>query len=143
MDYFASLFHGRLERDPSYIWSELVCCCTDLGPGEVYREIKQAYEEGLVGTMVIRLEEVEEAVRLGNGQALARLAKNPHYQVIHDAIKEMEWWACFQPKEGRTKKRTQPQPGLQGPPRLAPPKVGRNDPCPCGSGKKYKKCCGA
>ncbi len=23
------------------------------------------------------------------------------------------------------------------------PEVGRNDPCPCGSGKKYKKCCGA
>ena len=23
------------------------------------------------------------------------------------------------------------------------PKVGRNDACPCGSGKKYKKCCGA
>lgn len=22
------------------------------------------------------------------------------------------------------------------------PKIGRNDPCPCGSGKKYKKCCG-
>jgi hypothetical protein len=22
-------------------------------------------------------------------------------------------------------------------------KPGRNDPCPCGSGKKYKKCCGA
>ena len=24
----------------------------------------------------------------------------------------------------------------------ASPKTGRNDPCPCGSGKKYKKCCG-
>jgi len=23
----------------------------------------------------------------------------------------------------------------------AAPKIGRNDPCPCGSGKKYKKCC--
>jgi len=23
------------------------------------------------------------------------------------------------------------------------PKIGRNKPCPCGSGKKYKKCCGA
>jgi preprotein translocase subunit SecA len=22
------------------------------------------------------------------------------------------------------------------------PKIGRNDPCPCGSGKKYKNCCG-
>ncbi len=25
---------------------------------------------------------------------------------------------------------------------VKPPKVGANDPCPCGSGKKYKKCCG-
>ncbi len=23
----------------------------------------------------------------------------------------------------------------------ASPKIGRNDPCPCGSGKKFKKCC--
>ncbi len=29
------------------------------------------------------------------------------------------------------------------PKRRVEPKVGRNDPCPCGSGKKYKKCCGA
>jgi SWIM/SEC-C metal-binding protein len=28
-------------------------------------------------------------------------------------------------------------------PRIAESKVGRNDPCPCGSGKKYKKCCGS
>jgi uncharacterized protein YecA (UPF0149 family) len=29
-----------------------------------------------------------------------------------------------------------------GQPVVKPPKTGRNDPCPCGSGKKYKKCCG-
>ena len=34
-----------------------------------------------------------------------------------------------------------PQPAKQEPLR-AQPKVGRNDPCPCGSGKKYKNCCG-
>jgi len=45
-------------------------------------------------------------------------------------------------------------PQLQSRPEARPPgekqktivregeKVGRNDPCPCGSGKKYKKCCG-
>ena len=27
-------------------------------------------------------------------------------------------------------------------PKKADAKVGRNDPCPCGSGKKYKQCCG-
>ncbi len=30
-----------------------------------------------------------------------------------------------------------------GPGRAKGPKVGRNDPCPCGSGRKYKRCCGA
>ena len=29
----------------------------------------------------------------------------------------------------------------QATPVLASPKIGRNDPCPCGSTKKFKKCC--
>lgn len=33
--------------------------------------------------------------------------------------------------------------GIMGTLPRTSPKVGRNDPCPCGSGKKYKKCCGA
>ncbi len=37
--------------------------------------------------------------------------------------------------EGSKRGKTQPI-------RREGPKVGRNDPCPCGSGKKYKKCCG-
>jgi hypothetical protein len=44
--------------------------------------------------------------------------------------KEPEDWAADEPEPG-------------APTALAPVKVGRNDPCPCGSGKKYKKCCGA
>ena len=31
---------------------------------------------------------------------------------------------------------------LKAKPKVNKPKVGRNDPCPCGSGKKYKNCCG-
>ena len=33
--------------------------------------------------------------------------------------------------------------GHEPPQRRELPKVGRNDPCPCGSGRKFKKCCGA
>lgn len=46
--------------------------------------------------------------------------------------KHVSWWACFKPLE----KGSTPRPARGG-------KVGRNDPCPCGSGKKFKKCCGA
>src|SRR5688500_11857814 len=38
--------------------------------------------------------------------------------------------------QGATEAMAKPKPVQKG------PKVGRNDPCPCGSGKKYKQCCG-
>jgi len=31
---------------------------------------------------------------------------------------------------------------VKQPKKRADEKIGRNDPCPCGSGKKYKQCCG-
>ena len=31
--------------------------------------------------------------------------------------------------------------GIHLKPRVLHPKIGRNEPCPCGSGKKFKKCC--
>lgn len=36
----------------------------------------------------------------------------------------------------------EPLPPPVKPIKAAEGEVGRNDPCPCGSGKKYKKCCG-
>jgi len=53
-----------------------------------------------------------------------------HHELAHFRKHEGEWY--FYDGEGvipRQVVRTQP-------------KIGRNDPCPCGSGKKYKKCCG-
>ena len=38
---------------------------------------------------------------------------------------------------------TQPAPPPPGTVVRTGPKVSRNDPCPCGSGKKFKRCCGA
>ncbi len=47
-------------------------------------------------------------------------------------------------EEDEAKAKEEPEMSLPTPIRnqTAHPKVGRNDPCPCGSGKKYKKCCG-
>ena len=43
------------------------------------------------------------------------------------------WLSKRTPSEVRAPSTAKTAPGI--------PKVGRNDPCPCGSGKKYKKCC--
>lgn len=50
--------------------------------------------------------------------------------------------SLFQKQNGEWKFREGQIHGAQPVKRLEP-KVGRNDPCSCGSGKKYKKCCGA
>ncbi len=42
----------------------------------------------------------------------------------------------------KSEQKSQPEPKKTGPIVRDKPKVGRNDPCPCGSGKKFKKCCG-
>jgi len=50
--------------------------------------------------------------------------------------------AGFMREEGRWVYAGQIPPPVQTVRREAP-KIGRNDPCPCGSGRKFKKCCGA
>jgi SEC-C motif domain protein len=53
-----------------------------------------------------------------------------HFEVALFAREDGRWVYTGQVNEpGKTVKRETP-------------KIGRNDPCPCGSGKKYKKCCG-
>jgi SEC-C motif-containing protein len=51
------------------------------------------------------------------------------HEISHFVREDDAWWYV----EGESRQ----------PFRRAGAKVGRNDPCPCGSGKKYKKCCGA
>ena len=44
--------------------------------------------------------------------------------------------------EGKAVQDDTPKQGKRQPYKRKGKKIGRNDPCPCGSGKKYKKCCG-
>ena len=71
------------------------------------------------------------------------------YHPIEDTIKEMSRWACFDnsDKEFNEKKFLDKLQSFQKNMdnkylnKQLSSKIGRNDPCPCGSGKKYKKCC--
>ena len=61
-------------------------------------------------------------------------------ELIPDWVVTLYRW-----RTAKTKPSSKPASIIEQAPRpLAVPqrKVGRNEPCPCGSGKKYKKCCG-
>lgn len=133
--YFARLFRGGLEREYSHVWDALVSAACDIYPGELQVDIKKAYRAELVDPVFISLEDVEADLKLGQEQVLERLAQGREHRLIEDTIQEMSWWACFNEKPERP-------PNPVGTP-AAKPKIGRNDPCLCGSGKKFKKCCGS
>jgi hypothetical protein len=138
MDYFKSLFRDKLEKQPSLIWDGLVICSLDLYPEEVYEDIQQVYANNWISGDVVGFDEVQETNALGKDKVLERLQNNTRYTFIEDTVKEMQGWSRFAP----SKKLKEPQQQTSNPGAKKGQKIGRNEPCPCGSGKKYKKCCG-
>lgn len=137
MAYFTYLFRGGLARKPAHIWDSLVACACDLYPEEVFTDIRRAFEEGLVDESFIDFEWVQETLERGKEDTLRELRlDNRHRRFIEDTAKDIGWWGCFSEP---LKAKPHPTQALKP---NAREKVGRNDPCPCGSGKKYKKCCG-
>ena len=154
MSYFTSLYRGKLERESSIVWSELVELSSALYPTEVMADMRLAYHEGLVETNFVSLRNVEHGLRRTKERVLAELADSPFLLPIKDTVAALQSLRDPEdddefPEDGDLED-YDPEP-WDGDEELEPslpirreaPKVGRNDPCPCGSGKKYKKCHGA
>jgi len=101
---------------------------------EYKREGFRMFNE-LLETIEDRVSDIIFRVRLEAG-ARARnvwnVTRTAHDEVGQFAMSEQQRAAAQAPQGEQVVKQI----------KLDKPKVGRNDPCPCGSGKKYKKCCG-
>jgi len=82
-----------------------------------------------LGLEVLQLHDEGEQARI---EFVARFA-------LHGRIGELRELSRFERSAGRWYYRDGSRPA---PARRDAAKVGRNDPCPCGSGRKFKKCCG-
>lgn len=139
MLYFLSLFEGKLERKPSMVWSSLVCSCLDIYAIEAERQIWRAYDDGLIDETDVDINDVINELKIGETLTLKKLSYDIHAKFIDNTTSELSRWLCLQEPEP---KRTDWQEETWTPaPKPTGIKVGRNDLCPCGSGKKYKKCC--
>jgi hypothetical protein len=147
--YLLQLFQ-KLERNPGAHWDGLANVCADLWPQETFKELRSAYEDGLVDTASIDWQDIEDALKMGKQAAMQRAQyREP---LITDMAKAMGWMQCFHNANNDDETRGELGGDLMVLPssewwsmpiRRTVPKVGRNEPCPCGSGKKFKKCCGS
>jgi len=101
---------------------------------EYKREGYRMFEE-MLENIEDRVTDIIFKVRLEAGaraQSIWNVSQTAHDEVGQFAMAEQQRAAAQAPQGERKVKQI----------RLEHPKVGRNEPCPCGSGKKYKKCCG-
>jgi len=149
LEYYKELLNGALQDQNGFVMAEVVCYCDDLYPEEVYADIKNAYARDAVDSGVISLQDVDRTMGFGKEITLSSSRNDSQLQFIDDTIEELENWACFHRNDTRKKVKpnsdSHPSYGCMSNSQTVVKefKVGRNDPCPCGSGKKYKKCCGS
>ena len=163
------LFSTLPKPGDAYVWAELMVAINEFNATELLPEVRRAFAEDLVDESVVGLEDIDPALK---GKSLGYIPASPEEQYSWfcarnepiDAVSECSTWLCFRAEADETDDWDDWDdsldmddappihfggtpldiPSWQPPaiPYIAPPKVGRNEPCPCGSGQKYKKCCG-
>jgi hypothetical protein len=147
--YFHDLLDHKLVREPAHIWNNACSISADLGFAALLPLIHKAFDDDLCDPFFDHLEDMEKRITSG---ANSRWMRN--CEPIDDAVATMETWACFHRSSSPRSSLADPEffkslsekPEFSSRPSVPPPPlypgVGRNDPCPCGSGRKFKKCCG-
>lgn len=158
-----SLFQTGLARPGNgFVWAEWAGIIMDLNAQVLLPELREAFALGLVDERVVGLDYIEKRFQKEGENLLHNFAeKHPPVSAMGFA----EWSGSTREEDeedefeqisrddlvvlptipellGSTESEFSPFFDLPPSPYIAPPKTGRNDPCPCGSGKKFKKCCG-
>ncbi len=141
------------------VWDGWQSAIAMLGLVELVPLVKEAFERELIGPYVMDFADFEKDLQeaISGSGSLPRSAER-EFELFGDTVEELATWAFVNREQessegadsdrsGRSDRRER-APGervLWSPrdgPAVNPYKgVGRNDPCPCGSGKKFKKCC--
>ena len=145
-DYLERFFAYEFEK-PEILWGTWAFAVADLGLEHLEPQVRQAFEQGWVSPDEADFdffqEQLRKAVEHGESPWFHR---SRNTQLIESAIDELSRWYSFSDRYLKDRANEGASTGslasLFGDTfQRDTPKVGRNDPCPCGSGKKFKKCC--
>ena len=118
------VYTGTPSRADIIVLTHVADCARDQRFSELLEDIKTLYDQGRI-----------ELRFFGRYERYLSGFNSPKYVVkdehADDAVRELKNWGWFKENFGEDDDRSFMPSG----------KIGRNDPCPCGSGKKYKNCC--
>lgn len=126
----------------SYIWVAWVDAVARLGFDDMEDLVKQAFSEGRLPEWSLHVQDFEDelAAALAAKDREAWMRQNRLYPFT-DTVGVLSRWYGFSEDYIRKKRQYEREAQLSDAARNPYKSVGRNDPCPCGSGKKFKNCC--
>ncbi|WP_094545727.1 DUF1186 domain-containing protein [Petroclostridium xylanilyticum] len=163
--YFKELFNGKLEVDYSFVWDTLPRCCSLIHPAGLKDDIEKAVADGKVMEIIADLDFMNRQLKRSVKEVLDELKEDDDYSFISEEdVHSLEGWvggfSCEVDGDGEYPfdeddeneiederfmgtflNEHKSNQNFMNVPFKRENYVGRNDPCPCGSGKKYKKCC--
>lgn len=163
--YFKELFNGKLEVDYSCVWDTLPRCCSMIHPAGLKDDIEKAVADGSVMEIIADLDFMNRQLKRPVKEVLDELKKDEDYSFVSEEdVYSLEGWVGgffyeedsddeypFDEDDVNEMEGDQFMRSFYNEyrdyetsvniPFKRESFVGRNDPCPCGSGKKYKKCC--
>ncbi len=140
---------GFMNLEPQaecYVWQGWQRAISMLGLEEFKGLVKKAFDRGFIDEQWLGFNHFEEDLKRGiENPGEPRWPDDKQYTLFGDTIEEMSTWYGFSEKYKEDQdRRRQAREGRSSHSQSALnlyKNVGRNDPCPCGSGKKFKKCC--
>ncbi|MDP1585961.1 MAG: DUF1186 domain-containing protein [Bradyrhizobium sp.] len=129
-------------RKDCFVWCGWIDAVAWLGLTELKPLALQAFQRGSIDPEWLELRDFEEDLQYS--------VEYPEAEPLHsggdltpfgETVAELSKWVDLKPQMLNTDTPEWAQESLGIPVRDPLRKVGRNDPCPCGSGKKFKKCC--
>jgi hypothetical protein len=141
--------HGAMRpRAMSFAWFGWQKAAALLGLEDLRPLVADAFERGFIDPTVMDYGQFLDDLRLAQTtEDVVTLLADQHVAPLEDVVAELSKWHAFSEENKREKARraalgTVPELCDASLPVVNPLRsVGRNDPCPCGSGKKFKKCC--
>jgi hypothetical protein len=129
-----------------YAWVGWQSAIAMLGLSDLKILVKKAFDRGFIDKNVLEFDHFKKDLKQVIAHPGEPLRPNDdEYTLFGDTVDELSGWYCFTEQYNEDQERWRQQAdanSILSQPYENPFKgVGRNDPCPCGSGKKFKKCC--
>ena len=133
-DYLRHLYKTMQPREPDYVWSNLVVVAAALGYREFDADSRKLFKGGLIPEDWMTVADLGELLAGGDpvGKEGLKAEEVGPFENVIEALADWPWPEDEEDEEAPMAEQPRTNPLRE---------VGRNDPCPCGSGKKYKKCC--